>query len=156
MGGRLVDPPPALELADLSELVRDLHREVRELRKEVVDLRRENFGLRKEVGHWKSMHARAADRASALEAEVERLRGENRQLQDQLFGRKSEKPLPGIAPIASMATRTSRPLPGRPGVVSGTIGPVRNDAIIPTCRSSRNSASCPKIGAVAPGVGPSW
>ncbi len=37
------------------------------------------------------MHARAVHRAEQLEAEVEQLRGENRKLQDQLFGRKSEK-----------------------------------------------------------------
>jgi len=37
------------------------------------------------------MHARAVHRAEHLEAEVEQLRGENRKLQDQLFGRKSEK-----------------------------------------------------------------
>ena len=38
------------------------------------------------------MHARAVHRAEQLEAEVDQLRGENRKLKDQLFGRKSEKP----------------------------------------------------------------
>jgi transposase len=94
MDGTLVDPLPAVELADLSDLVRELRREVRELRQEVVDLRRDNFDLRKEVGYWKSMHARAVERERKLEAEVEQLRGENRKLQDQLFGRRSEKDLP--------------------------------------------------------------
>ena len=37
------------------------------------------------------MHARAVHRTEHLEAEVEQLRGENHKLQDQLFGRKSEK-----------------------------------------------------------------
>ena len=90
----LVDPLPAAEPADLSDLVRELRREVRALRQEVVDLRRENFDLRKEVGYWKAMHARAVQRERRLEAEVEQLRGENRKLQDQLFGRKSEKDSP--------------------------------------------------------------
>ena len=84
-------PLPASELADL---VRELRREVRELRQEVVDLRRDNFDLRKEVGYWKSMHVRAVDRERKLDAEVEHLRGENRKLQDQLFGRRSEKDSP--------------------------------------------------------------
>jgi transposase len=94
MDGTLVDPFPAFELADLSDLVRELHSEVRELRQEVVDLRRDNFDLRKEVGYWKSMHARAVQRERKLEAEVEQLRGENRKLQNQLFGQRSEKDLP--------------------------------------------------------------
>ena len=50
--------------------------------------------LRQQVGYWKAMHARAVHRAEHLEAEVEQLRGENRKLQDQLFGRKSEKSSP--------------------------------------------------------------
>lgn len=94
MDGTLVDSLPAVELADLSDLVRELRREVHELRQEVVDLRRDNFDLRKEVGYWKSMHARAVQRERKLGVEVEQLRGENRKLQDQLFGRKSEKDLP--------------------------------------------------------------
>lgn len=91
MDDTLVYPLPASELADLSDLVLELRREVRERRQEIVDLRLDNFDLRKEVGYWKSMHARAVERERKLEAEVEQLRGENRKLQDQFFGRKSEK-----------------------------------------------------------------
>ena len=91
MEDTLVDPLPATEPADLSELVRQLRREVLELRQEVAELRRENSELRQQVGYWKAQHARAVHRAEHLEAEVEHLRGENRKLQDQLFGRKSEK-----------------------------------------------------------------
>lgn len=129
MDGTLVDPHPAVELADLSDLVRELRREVRELRQEVVDLRRENFDLRKEVGYWKSMHARAVERERKLETEVEQLRGENRKLQDQLFGRRSEKDRPkdrsnhldgddrdqaSVEP-ARRGQRTDRPGPKRRG-----------------------------------------
>ena len=91
MEDTLVDPLPATEPADLSELVRELRREVLELRQEVAELRRENSELRQQAGYWKAQHARAVHRAEHLEAEVENLRGENRKLQDQLFGRKSEK-----------------------------------------------------------------
>jgi len=53
--------------------------------------RREVLELRRQAEYWKAQHARAVHRAEHLEAEVDHLRGENRKLQDQLFGRKSEK-----------------------------------------------------------------
>lgn len=87
----LVDPLPAAVPAVLNELVQQLRREVLELRQEVAGLRRENAELRQQAGYWKAMHARAVHRAEQLEAELEQLRGENRTLQDHLFGRKSEK-----------------------------------------------------------------
>jgi transposase len=87
----LLNPLPASEPTDLSELVRQLRREVLDLRQEVAGLRRQNSELRQQVGYWKAMHARAVQRAEHLEAELEQLRGENRALQDRLFGRKSEK-----------------------------------------------------------------
>src|SRR5215210_5911091 len=90
MDATLVAPLPATEPAGLSELVRQLGREVLQLRQDVNELRRENAELRQQVGYWKAMHARAVQRAELLEAELEQLRGENRKLQDQLFGRKSE------------------------------------------------------------------
>jgi transposase len=90
MDGALVEPLPATEPADLSDLVRQLCREVSDLRSQVDQLRRENAELRQQAGYWKGMHARAIQRVERLEAEVEQLRGENRKLQDQLFGRKSE------------------------------------------------------------------
>src|SRR4051794_35808542 len=90
MEGTLVDPLPATEPTELSELMRHLCREVVELRQEVAGLRRENAELRQHVGYWKAQHARAVHRAEQLGAQVEQLRGENRKLRDQLFGRKSE------------------------------------------------------------------
>jgi transposase len=90
MDATLVDPLLAIEPADWSELVRQLRREVGELHQDVKELRRENAELRQQVGYWKAMHARAVYRAEQLATEVEQLRGENRKLQDQLFGRKSE------------------------------------------------------------------
>lgn len=90
MDGALVESLPATEPADASDLVRQLCREVLDLRHELNALRRENAELRQQAGYWKAMHARAVQRIERLEAEVEQLRGENRKLQDQLFGRKSE------------------------------------------------------------------
>jgi transposase len=47
--------------------------------------------LRQQAGYWQSRHRDALKRVAVLEQEVERLQGENRKLQDQLFGRKSEQ-----------------------------------------------------------------
>jgi transposase len=79
------------DTGDWVGLIRELRREVTELRGEVASLRRENLELRQQVGYWKGMHARAVERIAVLEQENEHLRGENRRLQQQLFGQKSEK-----------------------------------------------------------------
>ena len=47
--------------------------------------------FRCEVGYWKSRHADAVKRIEQLKAELEQSRGETRTLQNNLFGRKSEK-----------------------------------------------------------------
>lgn len=73
----VLDLLPDCELADLRQVVEQLRREVLE--------------LRQQVGYWRAMHARPAQRITVLEAENEQLRAENRKLQSQLFGRKSEK-----------------------------------------------------------------
>ncbi len=79
------------DTGDWVQLIRELRREVAGLRGEVASLRRENLELRQQVGYWKGMHARAIERIAVLEQENEQLRGENRRLQQQLFGQKSEK-----------------------------------------------------------------
>lgn len=98
MNGQLVECIPGHRAADVLELLQDLQREVVSLRQEVGDLRRENADLRRQnlelrqdAGYWKSRHAGAVVRIGKLEAEVEQLRGENRQLQARLFGQKSEQ-----------------------------------------------------------------
>ena len=90
MDGALVEFLPATEPVDLLDLVQRLRREVLDLRQEVAGLRRENVELRQQANYWKVMHARAVHRVEQLEAEVQQIRGENRKLKDQLFGRKSE------------------------------------------------------------------
>jgi transposase len=77
--------------ADLTALVTRLLAEVDQLRAEVAGLRRENLELRQQAGYWQSRHADAVRRIAALEQENEQLRGENRKLQAERFGRRSEK-----------------------------------------------------------------
>src|SRR5438132_48473 len=77
--------------SSVAEVLGQLRREVAELRTEVSRLRRENLELRQQAGYWQSRHADAVRRIAVLEQENEHLRGENRKLQAQAFGRKSEK-----------------------------------------------------------------
>jgi transposase len=91
MDGVLLVPARDGGQLGLEDLVLQLRQEVADLRQEVVAQRREILELRQQAGYWKAQHARAVQRIGELEVEVERLRGENRQLQGQLFGRKSEK-----------------------------------------------------------------
>lgn len=62
-----------------------------QLRAEVAALRQDNLELRQQAGYWKSMHARALERLTAVEHDNEHLRGEVARLNAQLFGQKSEK-----------------------------------------------------------------
>src|ERR1700694_5149491 len=90
---RLMDFPPDLTalVAQLSQEVAVLRTEVPRLRGEVARLQRENLELRQQVGYWKGKHAQALRRRDGLQAEDEHRRGENKKLQAQLFGQKSEK-----------------------------------------------------------------
>jgi transposase len=65
--------------------------EAEQLRQENASLCRENLELRQQAGYWKSTYTRLKQREDDWKVEVDRLQGENRQLQGQLFGRKSEK-----------------------------------------------------------------
>src|SRR5258708_19942065 len=92
MGGLLLEVACDQEvLASAVQLIAQLRQEVTELRAEVAGLRRENLELRQQAGYWKGMHAQACRRIAELETAVEHLHGENRKLQAQAFGRKSEK-----------------------------------------------------------------
>jgi transposase len=148
----LVEPRPATDPAELSDLVRQLCRQVLDLRQEVNELRRENAELRQQAGYWKGMHARAVQRAERLEAEVQPLRGENRKLQDQLFGRKSE--------AASSQDRSNRleggegpaPItPPRRGQRKDRPGPTRRDyshlPVVEDLRELPHQQVCPQCGA---------
>jgi transposase len=92
MDGVLLTPLKALPApADLAALVTRLLAEVDQLRAEVAVLRRENLEWRRQAGYWQSRHADAVQRLGVLEQENEQLRGENRKLQAERFGRRSEK-----------------------------------------------------------------
>src|SRR5215470_46400 len=92
MEGLLLEPvadPGGLAAA--LQLIVQCRQEVVALRAEVAGLRRENLELRQQAGYWQSRHADAVRRLVALEQENEQLRGENRKLQAERFGRSSEK-----------------------------------------------------------------
>jgi transposase len=91
MDGQLVQVcDPSDSVPELIALVKDLRQEVAALCAQVQGLQRENLELRQQVGYWKSRHRDALDRITALERKVEQLEGEKRQLQADLFGRRSE------------------------------------------------------------------
>lgn len=137
MNGQLVARSPGHDAAGVLELLQDLQREVVSLRREVANLRyenaelqqenaalrRQNLELRQEAGYWKSRHRDAVLRIAKLEAEVEQLRGENRQLQARLFGQKSEhssaqdrsNQLPGEEQGPTSAPRPRGQRRGHPG-----------------------------------------
>jgi transposase len=88
MDGVLLTP---LEAGPANADLAGLLAEVDQLRAAVHTLRRENLELRQQAGYWQSRHADAVRRIAALEQENEQLRGENRKLQAERFGRRSEK-----------------------------------------------------------------
>ena len=95
MMGQLVPNSVSIDLLlESSSLVQTLRQELDQVRAELQGLRRENLELRQQVGFWKSCHRDALTRITALQQKVEHLEGEKRQLQADLFGRRSEhKPL---------------------------------------------------------------
>jgi transposase len=113
-------------LASALQLIAELRGEVAELRAEVAGLRRENLELRQQAGYWKGMHAQACRRITELETEVEYLRGQNRKLQAQAFGRKSEKQ--SRSDRSNQLEDPSEPRPQRPrGQQRGRPGHRRRD-----------------------------
>ena len=68
-----------------------LRQEVAGLRQDVACLHRENLELRQRAGYWEAQHARSVERERLLQAQVEQLQADNRELRSQLFGQRSEK-----------------------------------------------------------------
>jgi len=91
MSEQLVMDRQCFEAPQLLEYIKELRLEVASLRKELAEVQQENRDLRREVGIWKSLHERATKKIATLEAENEQLRGEVRQLQNRLYGQKSEQ-----------------------------------------------------------------
>ena len=91
MDGQLVQVSGRSDsVSELVALVENLRQDVAALSAQVQGLQRENLELRQQVGYWKSRHRDALDRITGLEQKVEQLEGEKRQLQADLFGRRSE------------------------------------------------------------------
>jgi len=91
MDGQLVQVcGPSDSVSELIALVVNLRQDMAALSAQVQGLQRENLELRQQVGYWKSRHRDALGRITGLEQKVEQLEGEKRQLQADLFGRRSE------------------------------------------------------------------
>lgn len=109
-------------------LLEDLRRDVAGLRNRVDHLERENLQLRQQAGYWQSRHRDALRRIGELEQQVEQLQGEKRQLQADLFGRRSE-----TTPLKDRSNHLDDPQdetrgPGRKrGQQAGNPGPKRRD-----------------------------
>ena len=80
-----------LEQIPVDEQLRSLTTLVQQLQQEVWELRRENAELRCDVGYWKNLHARAVERNTKLQSELDEARAEIRQLKAERFGKQSEK-----------------------------------------------------------------
>jgi len=95
MAGQLVQIScPSDSFPESVALAESQCQELVELRAKVRRLERENLEYRQQVGYWKSRHGGALLRIAALKQKIEQLEGEKRQLQADLFGRRSEtKPL---------------------------------------------------------------
>ena len=134
---------PSDSSTELIALVEDLRREVAELRAEVDRLERENLEFRQQVGYWKSRHRDALDRIAALEQKVEQLEGEKRQLQADLFGRRSETTTAKRS--LQSPGRSPRRLPGTPAEAGPATGEPRTQAtgLLPSAgpREVRRTAS---------------
>ena len=122
MEGLLLQPGSDTETpTSVVLLLAQLRQEVAALRADVARLRRENLALRQQAGYWQSRHADAVRRRAALEQDNEHLRGENRKLQAQAFGRKSEKQAPSARshqlddPDEPKTRRSRGQQRGRPG-----------------------------------------
>src|SRR6516165_3666313 len=138
MDGMLVDALPGAELIDLADLVRQMRREVIE--------------LRQRAGYWKGMHAKAVRRIEELQAENDQLRGEIRELKDQLFGRKSEKASRDRSNVLEGEDETSPAVPRARGQRADRPGPPRRDnSHLPVVEEIRElpegQRSCPRCGA---------
>jgi transposase len=91
MNGQLLQVRrPSTSSLELIALVAALRQEVAQLSALVERLKRENLELRRDAAYWKSRHRDALKRITELERKVEQLEGEKRQLQADLFGKRTE------------------------------------------------------------------
>jgi transposase len=106
-----------------------------------------------DVGYWKSRHADAVRRIQQLEEELAQVRGENRTLQDKLFGRKSEKSACGDRSNDLVDPEEVPVVAKKRGAQSGHVGHGRRDyshlpvkeEFIPASEESLVCAHCGKL-----------
>jgi len=126
MEGALIELCPEMEVGT-QELLTQPDLELAGVLAEVARLQRENYELRQQAGYWKGMHAKAVERLTALQEEIERLRGENRKLQDRLFARKSEKKASGTDRSNDLDDGKTSSAKRSRGQQRGKPGPQRRD-----------------------------
>src|SRR4051794_25958663 len=129
MDGQLIEVcGPEHSSTEWVTLLEDLRRDVAALHGRVDHLERENLELRMQAGYWKSRHRDALRRIGELELRVERLQGEKRQLQADLFGRRSETTALQDRSNHLDDPQDDTPRPGRKrGQQAGNPGPKRRD-----------------------------
>jgi len=126
MSASLLERNPVDEqLQSLTAVVEQLQQEVCELRRENAKLHQQVSELRCDVGYWKSMHARAVECNTKLQAELDQAKAEIRQLKAERFGKQSEKqsttdrsndlddPQQQAAPKKKRGQQPGRPAPKR-------------------------------------------
>ena len=113
------------QLQSLTTVVQQLQQEVVELRRENAEVRQQVSELQCDVGYWKSQHARAVDRNTKLQDELDQARAEIRQLKAERFGKQSEKrsasdrsnqlddPQEQVTPKRKRGQQPGRPTPKR-------------------------------------------
>lgn len=128
MDGVLLVPARNGDQADFQDFLSQLRQEVADLRQDVACLHRENLGLRQRAGYWEAQHARCLERERLLQAQVEQLQADNRELRSQIFGRRSEKTSTKDRSnrLDGEETETSSPVQKR-GQQPGRPGPIRRD-----------------------------
>ena len=132
---------PSDSSTELMALVEDLRRQVSALHAQVERLERESLELRQQAGYWKSRHRDALDRVAALEQKVEHLESDKRQLQADLFGRRSEAQPGNDRSNGLDDPRTTPQNPSGTGA-SNRATRVPSDGITPICPSVRSSSDC--------------
>jgi transposase len=119
---------PEYSSSEWVTILEDLRQDVAALRNRVDHLERENLQLRQQAGYWQSRHRDALRRIGELEQQVEHLQGEKRQLQADLFGRRSETTLLKDRSNHLDDPQDDTPEPGRKrGQQAGNPGPKRRD-----------------------------
>jgi hypothetical protein len=113
----------------------------------VAQLRLQIIALRSQANYWQALHQRAVGREAKLKEDKQHLQAQIRELQQRLFGRKSETssaadpqsptPLPSAAPRRRRGHQVGAPSQGR-----------RNHDHLPTveeiCTLPQEQRSCPQ------------